>query len=67
MQENHELMELNEHLTDAEMMWAIRYLDPDSCAEKAEEVMGTIVGISITLLIALTGALTYICLYVRAL
>ena len=37
MQDNHEMMELNEHLADAEIMWAIRYLDPDLCAEKAEK------------------------------
>jgi hypothetical protein len=29
MLENHEPIKLNEHLTDAEIMWAIRYLDPD--------------------------------------
>jgi hypothetical protein len=65
MQDNHEMMELNEHLTDAEIMRAIRYLDPDLCAEKAGEDTGTAVGIGITLLTALTGALTYIGLYVR--
>ena len=65
MQNNHEMMELNEHLTDAEIMRAIRYLDPDLCAEKAGEDTGTAVGIGITLLTALTGALTYIGLYVR--
>jgi hypothetical protein len=65
MQDNHEMMELNEHLADAEIMWAIRYLDPDLCAEKAAEDTGTAVGIGITLLTALTGALTYIGLYVR--
>jgi hypothetical protein len=65
MQENHKMMELNEHLTDAEIMRAIRYLDPDLCAEKAGEDTGTAVGIGITLLTALAGALTYIGLYVR--
>jgi len=59
------MMELNEHLTDAEIMRAIRYLDPDLCAEKAGEDTGTAVGIGITLLTALAGALTYIGLYVR--
>ena len=67
MQENRELMKLNEHLTDTEIMWAIRYLDPDSSAEKTGKEAGTIVGICITLLIALTGVLTCICLYVRTL
>jgi hypothetical protein len=67
MQDNHEMMELNEHLTDAEIMAAIRYLEPDLCAEKTGEDTGTIIGIGITLLTALTGALTYIGLYVREL
>ena len=64
MQENHEMMDLNEHLTDAEIVRAIRYLDPDLCAEKASEDTGTVIGIGITLLIALTGALTIICLHI---
>jgi class 3 adenylate cyclase len=67
MQENREMMELNEHLTDADIMWAIRYLDSDLCAKKAAEDTGTAVGIGIALLTALTGALTYIGLYVRVL
>ena len=65
MQNNHEMMELNEHLTDAEIMRAIRYLDPDLCAAKAGENTGTAIGIGITLLTALAGALTYIGVYVR--
>ena len=59
------MMEFNEHLTATEIMRAIRYLDPDLCAEEAEEDTGTVVGIGISLLTALTGALTYISLYVR--
>jgi hypothetical protein len=65
MQNNHEMMELNEYLKDAEIVRAIRYLDPDLCAERAEEDTGTVVGIGITLLTGLTRALTYIGLYVR--
>ena len=65
MQDNHEMMELNERLTDAEIVRAIRYLDLDLCAEKAEQDTGTVVGIGVTLLTALTGALTYVGLYVR--
>jgi hypothetical protein len=65
MQEDHEMMECNENLTDGEIMWAIRYLDPDLCADKAGENIGTAVGIGITLLAALAGALTYIGVYVR--
>lgn len=65
MQEHREMIELNEHLRDAEIMRAIRYLDPDLCAEKASEDTGTVIGIGITLLTALTDALTHISLYVR--
>ena len=65
MQENHNMTELNEHMADAEITRAIRYLDPDFRAERAGEDTGTAVGIGITLLAALTGALTYVGLYVR--
>jgi len=67
MQENYRLVMLNGNLTDDEIMRAIRYLDPDSCAEKNRKDGGTIVGICIALLIALTGVLTSICLFVRTL
>jgi hypothetical protein len=67
MQENRELMKLNEHLTDAEITWAIRYLDPDLCAEKTGENAGTLVGICITLLIGLIAAIMCIWLYMRSL
>ncbi len=62
MQDNRELRELNEHLTDAEITWAIRYLHPHLGAERTGEDAGTLVGICITLLTGLTGA---ICLYIR--
>ena len=65
MQEDHEMLEFNERLTDGEIMRAIRYLDPDLCADKAGENIGTAVGIGITLLAALAGALTYIGVYIR--
>ena len=67
MQEHQELMKLNEHLTDAEITWAIRYLDPDLCAERGGKDAGTLIGICITLFTALTGSITYICLYLRSL
>jgi hypothetical protein len=66
MRENREMIVLNQNLTDAEIMWAIRYLDPD-CPEKAREDTGSVVGIVITLLTALTGVLTYISVYMRKL
>jgi hypothetical protein len=62
MQENCEPMALNEHLTDAEITWAIHYLDPDLCAERIGKDAGTFVGICLILLI---GFAAYICLYVR--
>ena len=65
MQENRELRELNELLTDAEITRAIRYLDPDVCAERTGEDDGTLVGIWITLLTGFTEAITCICLYMR--
>ena len=65
MQENREITDFNENLTDGEVMRAIRYLDPDLCADEAGENTGTAVGIGITLLTALAGVLTYIGVYVR--
>jgi hypothetical protein len=65
MHEHREMRGFNEHLTDAEIARAIRYLDPDLSAEEARDDIGTVIGIGVTLLTALTGALTYIGLYVR--
>jgi hypothetical protein len=60
-------VELNDHLTDAEILRAIRYLDPDPCAEETQEERGTAVGICITLLAAQAIALTLIYLRMRGL
>jgi hypothetical protein len=62
MRENRELMEINKHLTDAEIMLAIRYLDPDLCTKKTR--VGSVGSICIPLLTALAVALTYIGFYV---
>ena len=67
MQESGEMMELNEHLTDVEIMRAVRYLDPDLCTERTRKKTGTLVGICITLLTGLISAITYIFLYMRKL
>jgi hypothetical protein len=67
MQNKHEMMELNEYLTDAEIVRAIRYLDPEFSTEGTGEDAGTALGISFALTTALTGALVYIGLYVRTL
>lgn len=61
------MMALNEHLTDAEITSAIRYLDPDSDAERTREDDGTAIGICIALLAELAGVLTYISDYMRKL
>ena len=50
MLKNRGPMELNEHLTDTETMWAIRHLDPDLCAGTTRNDTGTAVGICIMLL-----------------
>ena len=60
MQENRERMVDNDRLTDAKIMSAIRYLDPDVYAETTREDAGTILGICITLLIVLSGVFVYI-------
>jgi hypothetical protein len=65
MQESREMMKLNEHLSDAEIMSAIFYLDPDLSVHASGEHTGTRVEIGIAVLAALTGALTYIGLFVR--
>ena len=57
----------DERLTEAEIMRAIRYLDPDVCAERTRENAGTILGICITLVTVLTGALAFVWLYTRTL
>ena len=56
-----------EQKTDAEIAVAIHYLDPGLAAERTPEDTATILGISVTFLTFLAGALTYICLYVRTL
>ena len=65
MQEKNELIPIPERMTDAEIMSAIRYLDPDPCAEGTSEDSVMLVGICITLLTGLTGAITYVCFYMR--
>ena len=59
MQDNRERMVDNDCLTDAEIMSAIRCLDQDVCAVRTREEPGTVLGICITLLIVLSGALVY--------
>lgn len=60
MKENRGRMVENERLTHAEIWSAIRYLDPDLCAQRTRENDGTILGICITTLIAFWAALVYI-------
>lgn len=67
MQENRERIVDAERLTDAEIMRAIRYLDPDIYGERTREDASTILVICITLLIFFTGALAYVYLLTRML
>jgi len=66
MQKADELMSL-EHMTESEILRAIRYLDPDFSAERTGADAGTVLGISLTLTTALAGALVYIGFYLRTL
>ena len=63
MQENDHLMELNKHMTDTEIMRAIRYLDPDLAVERTGHDADMALGICITLFAALASVLTYIGIY----
>jgi len=64
MQANHELAILEQNI-DAEIALAIRYLDPEFNAEGHGEDDGTVFAIVISSVTWLTGALTYISLYMR--
>ena len=52
-----------EQIDDAEIIRAIRYLDPDCRAGRTRQ--DPAFGISLSMAIALIGALTYIGLYIR--
>lgn len=56
-----------EHMTESEILQAIRYLDPDLSDERTREDGGTVLEISFALTTVLTGALVYISLYLRTL
>jgi hypothetical protein len=64
MHENHRFTSV-EQINDAEIIPAIRYLDPDCRAGRT--LQDTALGISLCMAIALIGALTYIGLYIRTL
>jgi hypothetical protein len=66
MQTNHNI-EIREQKSDAEIALAIHYLDPEFNPEESEEADDTVLGIAVSSVTWLTGALTYICLYIRAL
>jgi hypothetical protein len=67
VQENRELMELNKHLTAAEIILAIRYLDPDPGTKKTRADAGSGASIYIPLFTALAVALAYIGFYISTL
>ena len=66
MQTNHTLAIL-EQKSDAEIAFAIHYLDPEFSAEAREEEDGTVLGIVMSSVTWLTGTLTYLSLYTRTL
>lgn len=61
MLENHERKDSPECVTEAEILSAIRYLDPD--LERSGRDAGTVGGICVVLIAILTGVLVYICHY----
>ena len=66
MQANH-TMEILEQKRDAEIALSIHYLDPEFNPAENGEDDGSIFGIAVNFVTWLTGALTYICLYMRTL
>jgi hypothetical protein len=66
MQANHKL-ETCEQKSDAAIALAIHYLDPEFDPKEKGEDDGTVLGIVVSSVRWLTGTLTYICLYMRAL
>lgn len=66
MQAN-DTLEILERKSDAEIAVAVHYLDPEFHPEGSGEDDGGVLGIVISSVTWLTGALTYICLYIRAL
>ena len=73
MREKHELRTLVEHITDEEIMSAIRYLDPDRSdernlrpsSERNVDHNGTALALCVSFLVLLLGGMAYIWLYVR--
>ena len=73
MRQKHELRASVEHITDEEIMSAIRYLDSDRSnarnlnhsRERSVDDTGAALAMCITLLVLLLGGLAYIWLYLR--
>lgn len=63
MLENYQRRESLESITEAEILSAIRYLDPDLKLERTGQNAGSVSGICITLLTMLTSVVAYICLH----
>lgn len=62
MLEKHEWSESLECMTEAKILSAIRYLDPD-LEERTAQDTSTVCAICITLLTMLAGVVTYVCRY----
>ena len=65
MRENHDLRVPVEHITDSEILSAIRYLDPDGGAERGSNISDAVLAICVSLVALLAGTLAYILLYFR--
>jgi hypothetical protein len=66
MQANHKIETLQQK-SDAEIALAIHYLDPEFDPKESREDDGTVRGSVLSSVTWVTGTLTYICLYMRAL
>ena len=64
MPEKHERASV-EHITDEEIITAIRYLDPDSIRKSSVDNSSTVLIICMSLIVLLLGALAYIWLYLQ--
>jgi hypothetical protein len=64
MREKHERASV-EHITDEEIISAIRYLDQDSIQESGVDNSSTCLIICVSLIVVLIGALAYISFYLQ--
>jgi hypothetical protein len=63
MRGNHQRGKSTERFTEAEILSAIRYLDPNLEPKRTKRNPGTMCGIFVALLTMSTAVLMYICVY----